>query len=174
MAAAAPQAVSAPPPTTAALLRKRARDHNSGDEDHQHVHDDNALPGGEEEAFSSSDDESGGAVTRFDQGCRSFRAAFLKIMAKTLPDDPLGPPLSARRTRLVAAKLAKAVEEHKPRGQARKEKGVAAKRCHVLPKHHLGLESREEELAKIAAQGVVRLFSVVSRGEHQKPRKDLN
>ncbi|GJM97121.1 hypothetical protein PR202_ga14024 [Eleusine coracana subsp. coracana] len=153
MAAAAPQAVSAPPPATAALRRKRARDHNSGDEDHQHDHDDNALPVNEEEAFSSSDDESGGAVTRFDQGCRAFRAAFLKIMAKTLPDDPLGPPLSARRTRLSATKLAKAVEEHKPRGhQARKEKGVAAERCHVLPKHHLGLESPEEELAKIAAQ----------------------
>ena len=37
----------------------------------------------EEEGVSTS------AVTRFEQGCRAFRVAFLKIMNKKLPDDPL-------------------------------------------------------------------------------------
>jgi hypothetical protein len=90
------------------LLQKRARDYNSDDDEHRQQQeeeapgprrhddrddDDETLSGDdEEEAASSSEDEAAaaaGGVTRFEQGCRAFRAAFQKIMAKKLPDDPL-------------------------------------------------------------------------------------
>jgi hypothetical protein len=85
------------------LLQKRARGYNSDDdEDRQQQeeaaprprlrrHDDRYDDDDEEEAASSSGDEAvaGGGVTRFEQGCRAFRVAFQKIMAKKLPDDPL-------------------------------------------------------------------------------------
>ncbi|XP_062188122.1 uncharacterized protein LOC133891423 [Phragmites australis] len=167
------------------LLRKRARDYNSDDDDDERRqqkehppipcrrhddHDKEALSEDEEEEgdASSSGDESGG-VTRFEQGCRAFGVAFLKIMAKKLPDDPLGPILSAHKN-LVAAKLAEEVEEHKPKGEARKEKRAAAEKGHVIPKDHL--DSKDKELIKVATQGVVRLFNAVSKA--QKTRKDLN
>ncbi|CAD6227095.1 unnamed protein product [Miscanthus lutarioriparius] len=130
------------------LLRKRARDYNSDDEeedddDQQQEHppnprrrrgdddgdDDEALSHSEPEEDEDEEDEEEGAsssaVTRFKQGCRAFRVAFLKIMSKKLPDDPLGPIMSAHKT-LVAAKLAEEVEEHKPKGEARKEKRVVS------------------------------------------------
>ncbi|CAD6221742.1 unnamed protein product [Miscanthus lutarioriparius] len=171
------------------LLRKRARDYNSDDEeekddDQQQEHppnprrrddgdDDEALSHSEPEEDEDGEDEEEGAsssaVTRFEQGCRAFRVAFLKIMAKKLPDNPLGPIMSAHKT-LVAAKLAEEVEEHKPKGEARKEKRVAAEKGHVIPKDHL--DSKEKELIKVATKGVVRLFNAVSKA--QKPRKDLN
>lgn len=170
------------------LLRKRARDYNSDDEDEagddrQQEHlpnpqrrvdedDDEALSHSEPEEGEDEDEEEGAsssAVTRFEQGCRAFRVAFLKIMAKKLPDDPLGPILSAHKT-LVAAKLAEEVEEHKPKREARKEKRVAAEKGHVIPKDHL--DSKEKELIKVATKGVVRLFNAVSKA--QRSRKDLN
>lgn len=172
------------------LLRKRARDYNSDDEDEagddrQQEHlpnpqrrvdedDDEALSHSEPEEGEDEDEDeeegaSSSAVTRFEQGCRAFRVAFLKIMAKKLPDDPLGPIMSAHKT-LVAAKLAEEVEEHKPKREARKEKRVAAEKGHVIPKDHL--DSKEKELIKVATKGVVRLFNAVSKA--QKSRKDLN
>ncbi|XP_066396619.1 uncharacterized protein [Miscanthus floridulus] len=169
------------------LLRKRARDYNSDDEeedddDQQQEHPPNPRrrrgddDGDDDEALSHSEPEedeeegaSSSAVTRFEQGCRAFRVAFLKIMSKKLPDNPLGPIMSAHKT-LVAAKLAEEVEEHKPKGESRKEKRVAAEKGHVIPKDHL--DSTEKELVKVATKGVVRLFNAVSMA--QKPRKDLN
>ncbi|KAL6647638.1 hypothetical protein ACP70R_015075 [Stipagrostis hirtigluma subsp. patula] len=173
------------------VLRKRARDYNSDDDDEEeeqdqrqelpasprrrrddHRDDDEEEPHSEEEkeeeeeASSSGEEEGGGGgggVTRFEQGCRAFRVAFLKIMAKKLPDDPLGPILSAHK-KLVAAKLAEEVEEHKPKGEARKEKRAAAEKGHVIPKDHL--DTKEKELIKVATQGVV--------SKAQNPRKDLN
>ncbi|CAN6295439.1 unnamed protein product [Urochloa humidicola] len=171
------------------LLRKRARDYNSDDDEEddgqQQEHPpkprrrrDDEEEEEDDEALSHSDQEdddeeeegvSTSAVTRFEQGCRAFRVAFLKIMTKKLPDDPLGPILSAHK-KLVAAKLAEELEEHKPKGEARKEKRVAAEKGHVIPKDHL--DSKEKELIKVATKGVVRLFNAVSKA--QKPRKDLN
>ncbi|CAL4930532.1 unnamed protein product [Urochloa decumbens] len=177
------------------LLRKRARDYNSDDEeeddDQQQDHppnprrrrrredddneeeDDEALSHSDQEEEDDEEEEEEGvstsAVTRFEQGCRAFRVAFLKIMAKKLPDDPLGPILSAHK-KLVAAKLAEELEEHKPKGEARKDKRVAAEKGHVIPKDHL--DSKEKELIKVATKGVVRLFNAVTKA--QKPRKDLN
>ncbi|CAN6301234.1 unnamed protein product [Urochloa humidicola] len=175
------------------LLRKRARDYNSDDDeegdDQQQEHppkgrrrrdddgdeeeDDEALSHSDQEEDDEEEEEEAGvstsAVTRFEQGCRAFRVAFLKIMSKKLPDDPLGPILSAHK-KLVAAKLAEELEEHKPKGEARKEKRVAAEKGHVIPEDHL--DSKEKELIKVATKGVVRLFNAVSKA--QKPRKDLN
>ncbi|OEL23572.1 hypothetical protein BAE44_0015411 [Dichanthelium oligosanthes] len=130
------------------LLQKRAHDYNSDDDeegdDEKQEHppsprrrrrnDDDGEDGedGVEEALSHSDQEeedeeeegvSTSAVTRFEQGCRAFPVAFHKIMAKKLPEDPLGPILSAHK-KLVAAKLAEEAEDHKPKREARKEKRV--------------------------------------------------
>ncbi|KQK04698.1 RRP15-like protein isoform X2 [Brachypodium distachyon] len=172
------------------LLEKRARDYNSDDDeevDHppprrQHAeggdaavdgddNDDQEAPSSEEEA-SSSGDESGeeekAAVTRFEQGCRAFRVAFTKIMSKKLPDDPLGPILSAHK-KLVAAKLAEEADEHKSKGEARKEKRIAAEKGHVIPENHIN--NKEKMLIKVATQGVVRLFNEVSK---RQTRKGLN
>uniref|UniRef100_A0A0E0MEK6 RRP15-like protein n=1 Tax=Oryza punctata TaxID=4537 RepID=A0A0E0MEK6_ORYPU len=149
------------------LLRKRARDYNSDDSDDEEKR--LSEEEDEEEASSSGDDEAAGAVTRFEQGCRAFRVAFTKIMAKKIPDDPLGPILSAHK-KLVAAKLAEDAEEHKPKGEGRKEKRMAAEKGHVIPTNHL--DSKEKELIKIATQGVVRLFNSVSKA--QNCRKGLN
>ncbi|RLN40209.1 RRP15-like protein [Panicum miliaceum] len=157
------------------LLRKRARDYNSDDDEEEdeqehppsprHRRRDDGDGGDDEEALSHSEQEedeeeegvSTSAVTRFEQGCRAFRVAFLKIMNKKLPDDPLGPILSAHK-KLVAAKLAEEAEELKPKGETRKEKRVAAEKGHVIPKDHL--DSKEKELIKVT--------------KAQKPRKDLN
>ncbi|KAF0891522.1 hypothetical protein E2562_009921 [Oryza meyeriana var. granulata] len=147
------------------LLRKRARDYNSDNDDDE----EERLSGEEEERASSSGDEAVGGVTRFEQGCRAFRVAFSKIMAKKLPDDPLGPILSAHK-KLVAAKLAEDVEERKPKGEGRKDKRMAAQKGHIIPAKHL--DSKEKELIKVATQGVVRLFNAVSKA--QNSRKGLN
>jgi hypothetical protein len=82
------------------VLQKRARDYNSDDDDEYHPRKEEEPPrprrgrhddrdDDEEEAASSSGDEAGGSVTRFQEGCRAFRVAFQKIMAKKFPDDPL-------------------------------------------------------------------------------------
>jgi hypothetical protein len=91
------------------LLRKRARDYNSDDEeeddDQKQEHqlsprrrrrDDEEEDDVEALSHSDQEDEdeeeegvSTSAVTRFEQGCRAFRVAFQKIMAKKLPHDPL-------------------------------------------------------------------------------------
>ncbi|KAG8081843.1 hypothetical protein GUJ93_ZPchr0014g47159 [Zizania palustris] len=64
------------------LLRKRARDYNS---------DDDEPLSEEEEEVSCSEDESAIGFARFEEGCKAFRVAFSKVMAKNLPDDPLVP-----------------------------------------------------------------------------------
>ncbi|KAL5199559.1 hypothetical protein ABZP36_020762 [Zizania latifolia] len=141
------------------LLRKRARDYNSDDDE----------PLSESEEVSCSEDESAVGFARFEQGCRAFRVAFSKIMAKKLPDDPLGPVLSAHK-KLVAAKLAEDAGDHKPKGDSRKEKRMAAEKGHVIPANHL--DSKEKDLIKVATQGVVRLFNAVSKS--QNSRKGLS
>ncbi|KAM0831903.1 hypothetical protein ACQ4PT_065234 [Festuca glaucescens] len=176
------------------LLEKRARDYNSDDDDDvqrqprrsqprppkRRDGDGDAAPDGDEaeaEAPSSSEEasSSGGesddgekVVTRFEEGCRAFRVAFTKIMSKKLADDPLGPILSAHK-KLVAAKLAEEADEHKSKGDARKEKRIAAQKGHVIPANHV--DNKEKMLIKVATQGVVRLFNEVSK---RQARKGLN
>uniref|UniRef100_A0ACD5TXI4 Uncharacterized protein n=1 Tax=Avena sativa TaxID=4498 RepID=A0ACD5TXI4_AVESA len=172
------------------LLEKRARDYNSDDDDEvprqprrlqprpppkRRDGDGDAAPDGDEVEAPSSEEEassSGGesddgekVVTRFEQGCRAFRVAFTKIMSKKLADDPLGPILSAHK-KLVAAKLAEEADEHKSKGDARKEKRIAAQKGHVIPANHI--DNKEKMLIKVATQGVVRLFNEVSKRQTQK------
>jgi len=97
--------------------RRRDDDDDGGDDGEEALSHSDQEEDDEEEGVSTS------AVTRFEQGCRAFRVAFLKIMNKKLPDDPLGPILSAHK-KLVAAKLAEEAGEHKPKGEARKERRV--------------------------------------------------
>uniref|UniRef100_A0ACD5W6J0 Uncharacterized protein n=1 Tax=Avena sativa TaxID=4498 RepID=A0ACD5W6J0_AVESA len=177
------------------LLEKSARDYNSDDEDDVQAlprrlqprpppkrrdadGDGDAAPdageveapSSEEEASSSGGESDDGekVVTRFEQGCRAFRVAFTKIMSKKLADDPLGPILSAHK-KLVAAKLAEEADEHKSKGDARKEKRIAAQKGHVIPANHI--DNKEKMLIKVATQGVVRLFNEVSK---RQTRKGLN
>lgn len=179
------------------LLEKRAREYNSDDDDADVQAqprrfqprppkrrdgdggaaaaaapdgDEAEAPSSEEEASSSGGESDDGekAVTRFEEGCRAFRVAFTKIMSKKLADDPLGPILSAHK-KLVAAKLAEEADEHKSKGEARKEKRIAAQKGHVLPANLI--DSKEKMLIKVATQGVVRLFNEVSK---RQTRKGLN
>ncbi|CAM0958118.1 unnamed protein product [Alopecurus aequalis] len=175
------------------LLEKRARDYNSDDDDAAavvqaqprrsqprpppkkqpavHADEVEAAPSSEEEEASSSGGESDDGeklVTRFEEGCRAFRVAFTKIMSKKLADDPLGPILSAHK-KLVAAKLAEEADEHKSKGDARKEKRIAMEKGHVIPANHI--DNKEKLLIKVATQGVVRLFNEVSK---RQTRKGLN
>lgn len=170
------------------LLEKRARDYNSDDDDVVQVRprksrppppkQRDAAPDGEdvqeapssEEEASSSGGESDGekAVTMFQEGCRAFQVAFTKIMDKKLADNPLGPILSAHK-KLVAAKLAEEADEHKSKGEARKEKRLAAQKGHKIPEN--AIDNKEKMLIKVATQGVVRLFNEVSK---RQTRKGLN
>lgn len=170
------------------LLEKRARDYNSDDDDVVQVRprksrppppkQRDAAPDGEdvqeapssEEEASSSGGESDGekAVTMFQEGCRAFQVAFTKIMEKKLADNPLGPILSADK-KLVAAKLAEEADEHKSKGEARKEKRLAAQKGHKIPEN--AIDNKEKMLIKVATQGVVRLFNEVSK---RQTRKGLN
>ncbi|KAI4980447.1 hypothetical protein ZWY2020_020932 [Hordeum vulgare] len=64
-------------------------------------------------------------ITMFQEGCRAFQVTFTKIMEKKLGDNPLGPILSVDN-KLADAKLADEADEHKSKGEARKEKRIAA------------------------------------------------
>lgn len=171
------------------LLEKRARDYNSDDDDaapqvrprksqpappkqRDAAPDDDDLkeaPSSEEEASSSGGESDGEkAVTMFQEGCRAFQVAFTKIMEKKLADNPLGPILSADK-KLVAAKLAEEADEHKSKGEARKEKRLAAQKGHKIPEN--AIDNKEKMLIKVATQGVVRLFNEVSK---RQTRKGLN
>ncbi|XP_044960936.1 RRP15-like protein isoform X1 [Hordeum vulgare subsp. vulgare] len=174
------------------LLEKRARDYNSDDDDDaaqprprksqpRPPKQRDAAPDGdgdvqeahsseEEGEASSSGGESDGerAVTMFQEGCRAFQVAFTKIMEKKLGDNPLGPILSADK-KLVAAKLAEEADEHKSKGEARKEKRIAAQKGHKIPEN--AIDNKEKMLIKVATQGVVRLFNEVSK---RQTRKGLN
>lgn len=170
------------------LLEKRARDYNSDDDDVVQVRprksrppppkqrdaapdgdDVEEAPSSEEEASSSGGESDGEkAVTMFQEGCRAFQVAFTKIMDKKLADNPLGPILSAHK-KLVAAKLAEEADEHKSKGEARKEKRLAAQKGHKIPEN--AIDNKEKMLIKVATQGVVRLFNEVSK---RQTRKGLN
>ncbi|KAI4973846.1 hypothetical protein ZWY2020_041627 [Hordeum vulgare] len=93
---------------------------------------------------------------------------FTKIMEKKLGDNPLGPILSADK-KLVDAKLAEEADEHKSKGEARKEKCIAARKGHKI--HENAIDNKEKMLIKVATQVVVRLFNEVSK---RQTRKGLN
>lgn len=85
------------------LFRKRAREYNS-DEEEEVDEELPADPSSDEEEKGEEDldlgdygggdsegDEEGGqhGITRFLEGCRAFKVAFVKIMKRHLQDDPL-------------------------------------------------------------------------------------
>ncbi|XP_044955082.1 uncharacterized protein LOC123405479 [Hordeum vulgare subsp. vulgare] len=107
-------------------------------------------------------------ITMFQEGCRAFQVAFTKIMEKKLGDNPLGPILSVDK-KLADAKLAEEADEHKSKGEARKEKRIAAQKGHKIPENDI--DNKEKMLIKVATQGVVRLFNEVSK---RQTRKGLN
>ncbi|XP_073008895.1 uncharacterized protein [Typha latifolia] len=165
------------------IFQKRAKNYHSDDEEAEELgeeEDDDASSGDEERQIDSDregsegDDEGEGGgghrgITRFTEGCRTFRVAFLKIMKKNLPNDPLGPILSANK-KLVAEKLAEEETEHKVKGEAKKEKLLAAEKGHAKPANFL--DAKEKFLISVATKGVVRLFNAVSKG--QNPQRGLN
>nr|CAD1835512.1 unnamed protein product [Ananas comosus var. bracteatus] len=124
------------------IFKKRAQNYHSDsdDDDEEEVVEkgrkgevspndaDNEVGSMDFEKGGSKGDEEGdgegghrGGILRFDEGCRAFRFAFLKIMKKKLPNDALGPMLSAHK-KLIVEKLAEEEEEHKVKGEAKKEK----------------------------------------------------
>ncbi|PKA58114.1 hypothetical protein AXF42_Ash019818 [Apostasia shenzhenica] len=156
------------------LFRKRARAYNSDEDEEetapdamQSLHEDSSDDGSE--GYNGSDDEKEGdrygthrGITRFTEGCRAFRTAFLNIMKKNLQNDPLGPILSANR-KLVAEKLAEEGIEQKAKAEAKKDKHLAAKTGHVTPASFL--DTKEKLLISVATKGVVKLFNAVNKAQ---------
>ncbi|RWV98494.1 hypothetical protein GW17_00038655 [Ensete ventricosum] len=161
------------------LFRKRAREYHSDEEDDVDVEREQDPSSGDEEDFDVRDDGSGGSegddekdgrgaqhgITRFLGGCRAFRVAFMKIMKKHLPDDPLGPILSAHK-KLVAEKHAGEDAEHKKKGETKKEKQLAAENGHIKPANFL--DAKEKFLTGVATKGVVKLFNAVSKAQNSQ------
>ncbi|KAL5987743.1 hypothetical protein ACLOJK_035495 [Asimina triloba] len=136
------------------LFKKRAKDYNSDDDEDDRGAGDLAaqpLDDGEEQEASDSgkvhghggaddsdvgsehgdegnadfeDDGSQHELTKFTEGCRAFRIAFLKIMKKNISKDPLGPVLSGQK-KLIAEKLAQEEAEKKVKAEAKKEKRLS-------------------------------------------------
>ncbi|KAJ6831569.1 RRP15-like protein isoform X1 [Iris pallida] len=123
----------------------------------------------EDEGEEEQKDGAHMGFSKFNEGCRAFKVAFLTIMKKRLPNDPLGPILSAHK-KLVAEKLAEEETEHKAKGEAKKEKHLAGEKGHVKPANFL--DSKEKSLISIATKGVVKLFNAVNKA--QNPQRGLN
>ncbi|TYK03372.1 RRP15-like protein [Cucumis melo var. makuwa] len=180
------------------LFQKRAREYNSDDDGNDgekaptvkneskilvHSHEeevgDEELSEGEEERKDvnadvelSEDDENGEiqpGITKFTEGCRAFRAAFISILKKNISDETLGPILSANK-KLVAEKLAEEEAERKVKGEARKAKQLVGEKGHVKPATYL--DSHEKFLIGVATKGVVKLFNAVNKAQHAQ--KGLN
>ncbi|XP_043719563.1 RRP15-like protein [Telopea speciosissima] len=178
------------------LFRRRAKEYNSDDEDDEQPTSEvgeasNRVLGQKEvlEGNSSGDEEENGpggsgnegseeddgnrnqpGITKFVEGCRAFKIAFMKITRKNnLPDNPLGPVLSAQK-KLVVKKLAEEEAEWKAKGEAKKEKQLVREKGHVKPANFL--DSHEKFLLGVATKGVVKLFNAVNKAQHAQ--KGLN
>lgn len=152
----------------AKLFKKRAKAYNSDEEETEEDDLDlNQEDYSEEEKAIGLDDSKGDSgseneeesqgyghrqgITKFTEGCRAFRMAFMNIMKKSLTNDPLvsnflrlicsqrkkgsltpnfaqGPVLSAHK-KLVAGKLAEEGAEQKAKGEVKKEKHMVRTQC---------------------------------------------
>ncbi|GAB2285168.1 hypothetical protein Dimus_019620 [Dionaea muscipula] len=180
------------------LFRKRAREYNSDDDD-----DDDELPGEDglgfgrkrvadgmssddgddevedagERSHGSNDDEEEvqPLITKFTEGCKAFKVAFLKIMKSGVDDESLGPILSAHK-KLVATKLVEEETEKKFKGEVKKEKHLIAEKGHVKPANFL--DSEEKFLISLATKGVVKLFNAINKAQivarHSDPSTSKN
>ncbi|KAK7278084.1 hypothetical protein RJT34_23109 [Clitoria ternatea] len=102
-------------------------------------------------------------ITKFTEGCRAFKMAFMKIIKKSVSDDLLGPVLSGHK-KLIIDKLAEEEAEHKIKGEAKKEKQMVAEKGHVKPASNY-LDSHEKFLISVATKGVVKLFNAVNKAQ---------
>lgn len=171
------------------LFHKRAREYNSDgdDDDHETTPEStgevmeierNAKYGQDEskedpdiwkEGQSSDEDEVEAEITKFVEGCNSFRSAFCSIMKSNVDDETLGPVLSARK-KFVLGKLAEEDAERKVKGEAKKEKHLIEEKGHTKPANFL--DSHEKFLIGVATKGVVKLFNAVNKAQHAQ--KGLN
>lgn len=129
--------------------------------------EDKEIGGSEEEGEEGDEIQPG--ITKFAEGCRAFRTAFLKIMKKNVPVDLLGPVLSGHK-KLIAEKLAEDEADHKVKGDAKKEKRLVAEKGHVKPANFL--DTKEKFLVSVATKGVVKLFNAVNKA--QNAQRGLN
>ncbi|KAL8136672.1 hypothetical protein V2J09_002673, partial [Rumex salicifolius] len=168
------------------LFRKRARQYNSDDEDDGKAKDVPIKPKDKykEKLYKNDDDDIGTldqnelsdeedtdmqpGITKFTEGCRAFRVAFVQTMKKHIDDD-LGPILSAHK-KLVIEKLAEEDDEKKAKSDSKKEKQMVAEKGHVKPANYL--DSHEKFLIGVATKGVVKLFNAVNKA--QTAQKGLN
>ncbi|XP_042443856.1 RRP15-like protein [Zingiber officinale] len=160
------------------LFQKRAREYNSDEEEDDADKDFPEDPSSDEEKdedLGVGDYGSGGSegdeedeegvkhgITRLLEGCRAFKVAFAKIMKRNLPDDPLGPILSAHK-KLVAEKLAEEDSEQKMKGETKKQRHSADEKGHTKPDNFL--DAKEKFLISVATKGVVKLFNAVSKAQ---------
>ncbi|KAL4598736.1 hypothetical protein ACB092_11G078800 [Castanea dentata] len=174
------------------LYRKRARDYNSdgddNDEDEEEERDvgsdGEAEKEGEEEEEEEGLDVNGDdgnsdegeesnriqpGITMFVDGSRAFKMAFKSIIKKSVPEDALGPVLSAHK-KLIAEKLAEEEAERQVKGEAKKEKQLLAEKGHVKPANYLDLN--EKFLIGVATKGVVKLFNAVNKAQHAQKGLD--
>ncbi|XP_075646228.1 uncharacterized protein LOC142617322 [Castanea sativa] len=174
------------------LYRKRARDYNSdgddNDEDEEEERDvgsdGEAEKEGEEEEEEEGLDVNGDdgnsdegeesnriqpGITMFVDGSRAFQMAFKSIIKKSVPEDALGPVLSAHK-KLIAEKLAEEEAERQVKGEAKKEKQLLAEKGHVKPANYL--DSNEKFLIGVATKGVVKLFNAVNKAQHAQKGLD--
>ncbi|KAG6513521.1 hypothetical protein ZIOFF_023852 [Zingiber officinale] len=131
------------------LLRKRAREYHT-DEDYV----DKEFP-----EDPSSDDEKDE-----DSGVGDYGSSGSKILMRNLPDDPLGPILSAHK-KLVAEKLAEEDSEQKRKGATKKHKHFSDEKGHTKPDNFL--DAKEKFLISVATKEVVKLFNAVRHRVHK-------
>ncbi|KAM3238193.1 hypothetical protein P3L10_013223 [Capsicum annuum] len=126
----------------------------------------------ENEELEISEDEDGEVqpgITKFIDGCNTFRLVFKKMLKKSASDDILGRVLSAHK-KLVAEKFAEEDVERKVKAEAKKEKHLMREKGHVKLENFL--DSHEKSLIEVATKGVVKLFNAVNKAQHAQ--KGLN
>ncbi|XP_042379860.1 uncharacterized protein LOC121972232 [Zingiber officinale] len=141
------------------LLRKRAREYHT-DEDYV----DKEFPEDPSSDDEKDEDSVKHGITRLLEGCRAFKVAFTKILMRNLPDDPLGPILSAHK-KLVAEKLAEEDSEQKRKGATKKHKHFSDEKGHTKPDNFL--DAKEKFLISVATKEVVKLFNAVRHRVHK-------
>ncbi|KAK3184574.1 hypothetical protein Dsin_031860 [Dipteronia sinensis] len=174
------------------LYRKRAKEYNSDDDEDEDEDEDEPASfkdkshlekeggGSSEEERDNVDAENDGfsdgeadeiqpGIANFSEGSRAFKTAFKSIIKNAVPEDALGPVLSAHK-KLVAEKLAEEESERKVKGEAKKEKLMAGEKGHVKPAKYL--DTHEKFLIGVATKGVVKLFNAVNKAQHAQ--KGLN
>uniref|UniRef100_A0A0D6R259 RRP15-like protein n=1 Tax=Araucaria cunninghamii TaxID=56994 RepID=A0A0D6R259_ARACU len=152
-----------------ASANKDGEDDEEGEEEEEGYAGSSEEEGDKENGSGSDGGEKPGI--RFADGSNAFRAAFTKIMEKKVPDDGLGPVLSAHK-KLIAKKLDEEAIKLKVRSEAKKEKRLMREKGHV--KLESFLDAKEKSLVRLATKGVVKLFNAVSKAQSVKNSFDVS